>query len=75
MEAPVNVLKRDKAEVRAEAEALLARVGLAEKLDSFPNFSATARHIEPFSMAWSFSFNRLRRRPFDPLMSEQLPKR
>jgi polar amino acid transport system ATP-binding protein len=37
MEAPVYVLKRDKAEVRAEAEALLARVGLAEKLDSFPS--------------------------------------
>jgi polar amino acid transport system ATP-binding protein len=37
MEAPLYVLKRDKAEVRAEAEALLARVGLAEKLDSFPS--------------------------------------
>lgn len=36
MEAPVHVLKRPAAEVRAEAEALLARVGLAEKLDSFP---------------------------------------
>jgi polar amino acid transport system ATP-binding protein len=36
MEAPVYVLKRPKAEVRAEAEALLARVGLADKLDSFP---------------------------------------
>jgi polar amino acid transport system ATP-binding protein len=37
MEAPLHVLKRDKAEVRNEAEALLARVGLAEKLDSFPS--------------------------------------
>ena len=37
MEAPLYVLKRDKTEVRAEAEALLARVGLAEKLDSFPS--------------------------------------
>jgi polar amino acid transport system ATP-binding protein len=37
MEAPLYVLKRDKAEVRAEAEALLDRVGLAEKLDSFPS--------------------------------------
>ena len=36
MEAPVYVLKRPKSEVHAEAEALLARVGLAEKLDSFP---------------------------------------
>lgn len=36
MEAPVYVLKRPKAEVRAEAEALLARVGLADKLQSFP---------------------------------------
>lgn len=37
MEAPLYVLKRDKAEVRAEAEALLARVGLAQKFDSFPS--------------------------------------
>lgn len=36
MEAPIYVLKRPRAEVRAEAEALLARVGLADKLDSFP---------------------------------------
>jgi polar amino acid transport system ATP-binding protein len=36
MEAPVHVLKRDKAEVRREAEALLQRVGLADKIDSFP---------------------------------------
>jgi polar amino acid transport system ATP-binding protein len=37
MEAPLYVLKRDKAKVRAEAEALLARVGLSEKFDSFPS--------------------------------------
>jgi polar amino acid transport system ATP-binding protein len=36
MEAPVHVLKRNKAEVRGEAEALLQRVGLADKIDSFP---------------------------------------
>jgi len=36
MEAPVHVLKRNKAEVRREAEALLQRVGLADKMDSFP---------------------------------------
>ena len=36
MEAPVHVLKRDKAEVRAEAEALLQRVGLADKMNAFP---------------------------------------
>ncbi len=36
MEAPIHVLKRDKAEVRQEAEALLQRVGLADKMDSFP---------------------------------------
>jgi polar amino acid transport system ATP-binding protein len=36
MAAPVHVLKRNKAEVRAEAEALLQRVGLADKIDSFP---------------------------------------
>jgi polar amino acid transport system ATP-binding protein len=36
MEAPVHVLKRDKAEVRREAESLLQRVGLAEKMDAFP---------------------------------------
>ena len=37
MEAPLHVLKRDRAEVRAEAEALLARVGLADKHDQFPS--------------------------------------
>jgi polar amino acid transport system ATP-binding protein len=37
MEAPLHVLKRDRASVRAEAEALLARVGLAEKRDQFPS--------------------------------------
>jgi polar amino acid transport system ATP-binding protein len=36
MEAPVHVLKRDKAEVRQEVEVLLRRVGLGDKMDSFP---------------------------------------
>jgi polar amino acid transport system ATP-binding protein len=36
MEAPVHVLKRNKAEARQEAEALLVRVGMADKIDSFP---------------------------------------
>jgi polar amino acid transport system ATP-binding protein len=36
MEAPVHVLKRNKAEVRQEVEALLRRVGLGDKMDSFP---------------------------------------
>jgi len=36
MEAPVHVLRRNKAEVRREAEALLQRVGLADKMDAFP---------------------------------------
>ena len=36
MEAPVHVLKRPKDEVRAEAETLLERVGLAHKKDAFP---------------------------------------
>jgi polar amino acid transport system ATP-binding protein len=36
MEAPVHVQRRNTAEVRREAEALLARVGLADKMDSFP---------------------------------------
>jgi polar amino acid transport system ATP-binding protein len=36
MEAPVHVLKQDKAEARQTAEALLQRVGLADKMDSFP---------------------------------------
>ncbi|HEY6830911.1 MAG TPA: amino acid ABC transporter ATP-binding protein [Pseudolabrys sp.] len=36
MEAPVHVLKRNKAEARREAEALLQRVGLADKMDAFP---------------------------------------
>lgn len=36
MEAPVHVQRRPKAEVRAEAEALLQRVGLFDKRDVFP---------------------------------------
>ena len=36
MEAPVQVQRRPKAEVRAEAEALLAKVGHADKRDVFP---------------------------------------
>ncbi|MCS3469046.1 polar amino acid transport system ATP-binding protein [Pseudomonas sp. JUb42] len=36
MQAPLHVLKRDAGEVRQEALALLARVGLAEKAEMFP---------------------------------------
>src|ERR1700704_6516918 len=36
MEAPVQVQRRPKAEVRDEALALLAKVGLSEKRDAFP---------------------------------------
>lgn len=36
IEAPVNVQKRDKAEVIKEAEILLAKVGLSEKRDVYP---------------------------------------
>ena len=36
VEAPVAALGRDRAEVRAEARTLLARVGLADKVDAFP---------------------------------------
>jgi polar amino acid transport system ATP-binding protein len=36
MEAPVQVQRRSKAEVRDEALALLSKVGLAEKCDAFP---------------------------------------
>jgi polar amino acid transport system ATP-binding protein len=36
MAAPVQVQRRPKAEVRDEAEALLAKVGLSEKRDAFP---------------------------------------
>jgi polar amino acid transport system ATP-binding protein len=36
MAAPVQVQRRPPAEVRDEAEALLAKVGLAEKRDAFP---------------------------------------
>ena len=36
IEAPVNVQKRDKATVIKEAEALLAKVGLSDKLDEYP---------------------------------------
>jgi polar amino acid transport system ATP-binding protein len=37
MEAPVQVQKRHKAEVREEALALLAKVGLSDKCDVFPS--------------------------------------
>ena len=36
MEAPVQVQKRPKAEVRDEALSLLAKVGLSDKRDAFP---------------------------------------
>src|SRR5918995_1890196 len=36
IEAPVHVLKRPRAEAVAEAEALLAKVGIAEKRDHYP---------------------------------------
>lgn len=36
MEAPVHVRREDKATVRARAEALLAKVGLADKLNEYP---------------------------------------
>ena len=36
MEAPLHVQRRPSDEVRAEAEALLARVGLSDKIDVFP---------------------------------------
>ncbi|MCR8548986.1 amino acid ABC transporter ATP-binding protein [Salipiger sp. P9] len=36
-EAPVGVLKRPKAEVRDEAEALLRRVGLGDRLHAYPH--------------------------------------
>ncbi len=36
MEAPVNVLKRDKAEVEKEARILLEKMGLADKADQYP---------------------------------------
>ncbi len=37
MEAPLHVQKRPKAQVRAEAEVLLRRVGLSDKSDVFPS--------------------------------------
>ncbi|WP_286238704.1 ABC transporter ATP-binding protein [Neptuniibacter halophilus] len=37
MEAPVQVLKQDKASARATAESYLKKVGLYEKRDSYPN--------------------------------------
>jgi polar amino acid transport system ATP-binding protein len=36
MEAPLTVLKQDRAEVEARARALLAKVGIAEKADVYP---------------------------------------
>ncbi|MDY4919730.1 MAG: amino acid ABC transporter ATP-binding protein [Phascolarctobacterium sp.] len=36
IEAPVNVQKRDKAQVIKEAEVLLAKVGLSDKRDEYP---------------------------------------
>lgn len=36
MEAPVSVLRQDRAEVEARARALLAKVGIADKADVYP---------------------------------------
>jgi polar amino acid transport system ATP-binding protein len=36
MEGPLHVLKQDRNEARSRAEALLTRVGLANKLDAYP---------------------------------------
>ncbi len=36
MEAPVHVQKRNRAEVRAEAEAMLERVGLSNRAGAYP---------------------------------------
>jgi polar amino acid transport system ATP-binding protein len=36
VEAPVSALRRDRAEIRAEARSLLERVGLADKVDAYP---------------------------------------
>ncbi|HAJ83488.1 MAG: amino acid ABC transporter ATP-binding protein [Planktomarina sp.] len=36
MEAPVTVLKQDKADVEARARALLEKVGISEKCDAYP---------------------------------------
>jgi polar amino acid transport system ATP-binding protein len=38
IESPIHVLRRPRQEVVAEAEALLARVGLAEKRDTYPAY-------------------------------------
>jgi len=37
MEAPIHVQRRPKAEVREEAVALLAKVGIVEKIDAYPS--------------------------------------
>ena len=37
IESPVHVQRRARAEVRAEAEALLAKIGLADKRDAYPS--------------------------------------
>jgi polar amino acid transport system ATP-binding protein len=37
MEGPLHVLKQPKAEVKARAEALLARVGLSERMNMYPS--------------------------------------
>ncbi len=37
MEGPLHVLKQPKAEVKARAEALLVRVGLAERMNMYPS--------------------------------------
>ncbi|MCB1374615.1 MAG: ATP-binding cassette domain-containing protein, partial [Rhodobacteraceae bacterium] len=37
MEGPIHVLKQPKAEVKERAEALLVRVGLAERMNMYPS--------------------------------------
>jgi ABC-type histidine transport system ATPase subunit len=60
IEAPVHVLKRPRAEATLEAEALLAKVGIADKRDHYPAHLsggqqqraaiARARALEPQGM-------------------------
>lgn len=56
IDAPVSVQKRDKAEVLAEAEQLLEKMGLADKADAYP-FQLSGGQQQRVSIARALALN------------------
>lgn len=56
IDAPINVQKRDKAEVIAEARELLKKVGLENKEDSYPG-QLSGGQQQRVAIAWALAMN------------------